>query len=349
MTESMQTGKQIKCLVWDLDNTLWEGVLLEGGADKLREDAASIVKELDRRGIMQSIASRNEYQSAIERLKEFGLDEYFLHPQINFGSKSTSIVKIADALNINIDTFAFVDDQPFEREEVNSVHPMVMTIDAADIQSIPDMKRMHPKFLTEDASKRRLMYLEDMERTESEERFEGPQEEFLAGLNMRFTIDIACEDDLKRAVELTERTNQLNATGQTYDFDELNALRNSPSHKLLICSLEDKYGSYGRIGLALIETGDEAWTIKLLLMSCRVMSRGVGSVLLNCIIRDAMDAGKKLFADFVETGRNRMMYVTYRFAGFRESGTSADNSVLEYDSDGQRPAFPDYIEVVTDA
>ena len=348
MMDKTLTTRQVKCVIWDLDDTIWEGILLEGGGNRLRDGVREVIIELDRRGILQSVASRNDFNHAMARLESFGIAEYFLYPQINFGNKSSSVATIAGELNIGIDSLAFVDDQQFEHDEVNSIHKEVCCIDAAEILSIPDMPSMKPRFVTEDSAKRRLMYIEDRKRTTIEERFEGPKEEFLAGLKMRFTIQIATEDDLKRAVELTERTNQLNATGRTYNYDELNVLRTSSDHMLYICSLEDCYGSYGRIGLALVEKGDIVWTIRLLLMSCRVMSRGVGSILLNYIIRNACNNGKTLQADFVDTGRNRIMYVTYRFGGMKEIETDGSYSLLEFKEGGPSPGYPDYVEVVYD-
>jgi FkbH-like protein len=135
---------------------------------------------------------------------------------------------------------------------------------------------------------------------------------------MVMTISPAPGNDLERAEELTVRTNQLNSTGRTYSREQLAELGQSDDHRLLIARLEDKYGSYGRIGLALVETGDTHWTVKLLLTSCRVMSRGVGTVLLDHVMREARDAGVSLRAHFVRTPQNRIMLITFRFAGFRE-------------------------------
>ena len=128
----------------------------------------------------------------------------------------------------------------------------------------------------------------------------------------------AKEKDLQRAEELTVRTHQLNTTGYTYSYDELDQFRQSEKHILLMAKLEDKYGEYGHIGLALIACGEKVWTIKLLLMSCRVMSRGVGSIILGYILRLAKKNHTKLRGEFIPNGRNRMMNITYRFAGFDE-------------------------------
>lgn len=336
--------QKVKCVVWDLDNTLWNGILLEDKAVTMRSNVVDIVKELDGRGILQSLASRNDYDRAMETLRQFSLDEYFLYPQINWNSKASSIQNIARLINIGIDSIAFIDDQPFEREEVAFSLPDVLCIDAAHVDSVLSLSQMNPRFITDDSKRRRLMYLSDIARNKREEEFVGPKEEFLASLDMVFTVCPAAEEDLKRAEELTVRTNQLNSTGYTYSYEELDQFRTSDRHQLLIASLEDKYGTYGKIGLALIEIREPAWNIKLLLMSCRVMSRGVGSILINFIRNEARKRGVRLFAEMVPNERNRMMYTAYKFAHFREHESSNGVTLFENDLSTIQP-FPDYVKL----
>lgn len=335
--------KVIKCIVWDLDNTLWHGVLLEDEKVSLRKDIVNIIHTLDSRGIIQSIASKNDYATAIAKLAECGLKDYFLYPQINWNSKATSLQEIAKLLNIGLDAIAFVDDQLFELEEVNFSLAKVVCINADEIDNILDMPVMNPRFLTEDSRLRRLMYLSDIERQNAEKDFVGTTEEFLATLNMDFAISLAKEEDLQRAEELTLRTNQLNTTGYTYSYDELNHFRTSENYKLLVASLEDKYGSYGKIGLVLIECQTDAWKIKLLLMSCRVMSRGVGTIMLNYVMSLAKSNNVRLLAEFVSNNRNRMMYISYKFAGFKELENNDGLIVLENDLTRIQPV-PSYIK-----
>lgn len=338
--------QSIKCVVWDLDNTLWEGILLEGDTLSLRPGVLATLQELDRRGILNSIASRNDYYAAMQRLEEFGVREYFLYPEINWKNKSASLEAIAKSLNIGLDTFAFVDDQPFEREEVAFAHPEVTCFDAADLPKLLELPRMMPRFITSESRLRRQMYQSDVRRDQAEAEFKGSNEEFLATLGMVFTIKRAEEGDLKRAEELTLRTHQLNTTGYTYSYDELNALRQSKDHLLLISSLEDKYGPYGTIGLALVQLGPVAWTVKLLLMSCRVMSRGVGTILMSYIMSRAKHANARLRAHYIPNGRNRMMYVAYKFGGFEEVENEGDLIVLE-NALAQIQPLPHYVEVRT--
>jgi FkbH-like protein len=338
------TRKTIKCVVWDLDNTLWDGVLLEDEQVTLRAGVVHVLKALDQRGILHSIASKNDHDTAMKKLDQLGLSNYFLYPQINWNSKASSVEAIAKAINIGIDTLAFIDDQPFEREEVTYALPQVSCIDSNDLSSLLEMPEMNPRFITEDSNKRRQMYLSDMQRDQAEKEFVGPNEAFLAQLGMVFTISEAREEDLRRAEELTVRTHQLNTTGYTYSYEELNAFRLSDTHKLLISDLNDIYGTYGKIGLVLIECGTEVWTIKLLLMSCRVMSRGVGTIMVNHIMHMARKAGVRLRAEFVSNNRNRMMYVTYKFGGFKEIDKIEDLVIFESDLSRTQP-FPAYVQV----
>ncbi|MBF0468715.1 MAG: HAD-IIIC family phosphatase [Desulfamplus sp.] len=340
-----RSERKIKCVVWDLDNTLWEGTLLEDPHVELKSGIREIMQELDKRGILQSIASKNEHALAMSRIKELGIEEYFLYPQIHWGPKSDSIGRIRQDLNIGINTFAFVDDQIFELQEVSFAHPEVLCIDAAQICEMLDMPELTPKYITEDSSKRRQMYLADMARKKVEEHFEGPQEDFLATLDMVLTIGTPREEDLKRAEELTLRTNQLNTTGYTYSYDELDFFRHSDRHRLMIAGLDDKYGGYGKIGLVLIECEKESWMLKLFLMSCRVMTRGVGTVMINHIRNEARKNGVRLFAEMIPNDRNRMMYMTYKFNHFNESHKRDDGLVVFENDLSKVQEFPGYLTV----
>ncbi|GCE29304.1 haloacid dehalogenase [Dictyobacter alpinus] len=332
--------RSIKCVVWDLDNTLWDGTLIEDEQVYLRTRVVEIIKILDARGILHSIASKNDHQLAIKKLAELGIEKYFLYPQISWNAKSTAIATIAASINIGNDTLAFVDDQGFERDEVAHIHPEVLCLDITDLEHMLDMPELKPRFITDDSSKRRQMYLSDIQRNQAEKEYVGPTEEFLATLQMVFTITAAREEDLQRAEELTVRTHQLNTTGYTYSYEELNAFRLSPDYQLLIAGLEDTYGMYGKIGVALIHCGAEFWTLKLLLMSCRVMSRGVGNVLVGHIMRMAKQAGVPLRAEFIPNNKNRMMLITYKLGGFRQIDQQGEMLIFENDLTNIAPVPP---------
>ncbi|MBR7833510.1 HAD-IIIC family phosphatase [Actinospica durhamensis] len=334
----------IKCVVWDLDNTLWDGVLLEDAAVAVRPAVVEHIRRLDRVGVLHSIASRNDAETALGKLRELGLQELFLCPEIGWNAKSESIRRIAGHLNLGLDAFAFVDDQDFELAEVGAALPGVTRVHIDELEEALARPEFNPRFVTDESAQRREMYRGQLTREVLEAEFVGTGEEFLAGLEMTFTIAPARQEDLQRAEELTVRTNQLNSTGRTYSYEELDALRESPDHLLLVASLTDRFGSYGKIGLALVERGTPDWRLNMMLMSCRVMSRGVGTILLAHIMGLAKEAGAGLVADFVETGRNRMMQITYAFSGFREVRREGERVVLAADL-GTLQEPPSYVRL----
>lgn len=321
--------QKIKCVVWDLDNTLWNGILSEGDALEINPQVATAIREFDARGILQSIASKNDYDLAWRQLQTVGLSAFFLYPQIHWESKAASVEQIAKNLNIGLDTFAFIDDQPFERDEVRFNLPEVRVYDPCNLETIMHSDAFAPRFITEDSAKRRLMYQSDLVRKQKEDQFNGSSDAFLATLKMDLMIHPARKSDLQRAEELTQRTHQLNTTGHTFSYEELDQFRIADDHVLLVSELNDKYGTYGKIGLTLIETSDNTWKIRLLLMSCRVMSRGVGGAMITFLRNEAKKAGVHLLAEFRETDRNRMMYITYKFAGFEEIDENGPQKLLQ--------------------
>jgi FkbH-like protein len=343
-TQTLRKPKRIKCLAWDLDNTLWDGTLLEDSDTRVRLDALTVIRTLDERGILHSIASRNDQTKALARLSEAGLRDWFLHPQINWSSKPESLRKIAASLRLGLDTVAFIDDEPFERAEVAAVLPEVTVLEPANLLALLDLPEMTPDVITDDARMRRLMYLAEMKREQTEQEHTGSNEEFLASLNMSISIAPCAAEDLARAEELIVRTNQLNSTGYTYCHEELQAMCNSPDYVVLIAGLSDRFGSYGKIGLAAIKVEAKVWRIKLLLVSCRVMSRGIAPILLNTIISVARNKGKKLQADFVPNGVNRPMQILLRLAGFYHKEQAGNCNVLEI-SDSVAARFPVYVKI----
>ena len=320
----------VKCLVWDLDNTLWWGTLGEGDQVVLNEQAEKVVKELDSRGILQSIASKNDRNQAMDKLKEFGIDQYFIYPQISWSPKSIAIRNIAKQINISLDTIAFVDDQPFELGEVQNTFPQVRCIPSERLFEITTLSDFTPTFVTKDSARRREMYQTDIMRKEKESCFPGTVQEFLRSLNMVLTIEKASVEDLKRVEELTLRTHQLNSTGYTYSFEQLREIIDSDKFDLFTAELQDCYGSYGKIGIALLEKTEDGYVLKLILVSCRVISRGIGSELLEFLVNYVKRKNQELYAEFLQTDRNRMMLLNLVIHGFQIVSEQKAALLLKY-------------------
>lgn len=335
-------NRRIKLVVWDLDNTLWDGILSENDFLIENEKAIEAIKALDKFGIIHSVCSKNDEKSALAKLEKLGIKEYFLHPQINWENKSEGIRIIKEKLNIGFDAIAFIDDQPFERDEVNFVYPSVQCF---DVDVIPQLEEMlKPQVLSEESSMRRIMYINDEKRTQEEIKINN-NNKFLKSLGMSLVIKPAVMEDLARIEELTIRTHQLNATGYTYSYEELCELIHSPNYKIFVTELKDKYGTYGKVGIALLKLDEGSWTLKLLLVSCRVMSRGVGSVLLNHIIAHSIENSVNLFAEFLPTEKNRIMYIAYKLSGFEESGELENGGVLLKHNSKNANTFSEYMKV----
>lgn len=344
----MEQSKEIKCVVWDLDNTLWDGVLLEDSHVSIKPGIVDVLNTLDERGILLSIASKNDYDMAMSALEGFNIHNMFIYPQINWSAKSHSIETISEKLNIGKDTILFIDDQKYELEEVASEHPEVHCVSVSEYDKLLDMQALIPRFITKDSKRRRQMYFENIERTIEEDRTTLPKEEFIASLNMVFTVKRATEEDLQRAVELTSRTNQLNATGISYSYEELVELSSSSEHIVLICELEDRFGSYGKVGLSIIQLFEDYWHIKLLLMSCRVISRNLGNVLLTYIMMQCKRENKILRMDFIDTGRNRAMDIMLGLANFKQKEEIDDSSIILENTLKGDIELPQYLKIVSD-
>jgi FkbH-like protein len=263
-----------KCVVWDLDNTVWHGTLVEDGLERLRlrEGVVDLIQELDRRGVLQSVASKNNPDEALKALAHFGLTEYFLYPQISWNPKSQSIQRIRELLNIGIDTFFFIDDQPFERAEVSSVLPDLTALDEAQITTL----LQRPEFdlpVTAESSQRRRFYMEQIQRDVQQQSFSGDYEEFLRSSGMRLRLLPLNEEYLERSYELTQRTNQMNFAGGRYSRDSLAAMGQDAQLGCFVMSCGDKFGEYGVVGFAILDRTEGC--IIDMMFSCRVQAKRV--------------------------------------------------------------------------
>ncbi len=324
----------VKCLVWDLDDTLWRGTLLEDDDVVFSDAIREVIVSLDARGILQSICSRNDHDMAWAQLEALGVADYFVLPEIGWGRKSDAVRRIIERLGFAPGAVAFVDDQPAERAEVAHHLPEVRCYPAETAVAMLDLPEFSPKSVTVDSAQRRKMYQAGVQRTNDRAQFIGSDEEFLRSLDMVMTIQRATEHELTRVEELTLRTTQMNTTGVHYPDEVLRELVASLDHDVLVTTLADRFGSHGAVGVVVLEKHSQVWRIMLLATSCRVLAFGAGTAILNWLVDQAAQAGVHVLADFRATDRNRMMEIAYRFAGFAEqacdcrglaSGSSGEN------------------------
>jgi methoxymalonate biosynthesis protein len=211
---------------------------------------------------------------------------------------------------------------------------------AATLTTLPEFT---PATRTIDSGKRRAMYQANFRRDAERAGYTGPDEAFLRSLDLELRVLRATEDELSRVEELTLRTSQMNATGVHYSGETLRGLLAEDDHEVLVATLTDRFGTHGAIGVLLLEYRPAAWHLKLLATSCRVVSFGVGAVILNWLASEAAAAGAHLLADFRRTDRNRMMEIAYRFAGFDEQDCACRRSLPPAEADG-----PQRLHLVTE-
>ena len=264
-----------KVLVWDLDETFWTGTLAEDGPEGVtpRPEAVAALKALDARGVLHSIASKNDPNEALAALRRFGLDGYFLHPKVGWGPKSASVAAIAAALDLGLDSFVFVDDQPFERAEVSAAHPQVRTLAHTEVAALT----LNPWFdhpATPEAARRRSLYQAEAARGLAAEASSGDYLAFLRASRLVLEVHTLDEADVTRVHELSQRTNQLNFTGAKFTRAEVVAMAApDPAHARLTLRCADAWGDYGLIGFADLDLA--AGELAAFFMSCRVQRKRV--------------------------------------------------------------------------
>ena len=308
----------IKCLVWDLDNTLWDGTLMEGDPCIIKQGLKRILKKLDARGILHSIASKNDLAPAIRLLKKNGVDHLFLHPQIGWFNKFVSIQNIADRLNISLDSIGFIDDEPYELEQVRKILPEVRVYDSRKSLHLLRRPELSPQFSTAESNRRRQMYQREEKKKQTRRGSGMSQSEFLKFCRTKMIIRVARIRDLNRIMELMHRAHQMNATGIVYDSQRIRSFMSDPRYRLYIVELKDRFVDYGKVGLAICDLYDGKWQLKSFLLSCRVLSRGVSFVFMSWLQHMAFKSGAAdIEGIYRKRSRNHRMLMLYCLSGFK--------------------------------
>ena len=337
---------KVKCLVWDLDDTLWKGIIGEIGAENVepRDNAIDLIKKLDQRGIIHSIASKNTYEIAWPRIKELGLADYFLCPAIHWANKSQSLYSIAKELNINLDTVALIDDSHFERDEVKTVFPQVRVYDPKDIDKIPHKDEFDVP-ITEFSQKRRLSYLSESKRKIVKNTWSGNYDSFLRSCSMQISIGFPRENQKMRCLELLQRTNQLNLSGRRLSQKEFDTLLTCDSIDCYALGCSDKYGDYGIVGFTSIDISGANPRIKDFVLSCRVAQKRLEETFIYWYAKKATMKGvDRLLVDCVLTDRNKPLREVLEKLHFREIAKNETCYTLEFKF-GKNINVPDVIDI----
>jgi methoxymalonate biosynthesis protein len=346
-------GAVIKCVVWDIDNTLLDGVYLEsaGQPPPANPVLLGVLRELAGRGILQAVASRNPQAAAdyVQRLAE--LD--FAAAECSWDAKPDAIGRIAADLGVRTDAMAFVDDDMLERAEVAAALPGVLVLTPEDAAEAASWPQFSPSVVTAEARRRGQLYAERQRRQSAAREFGGSRAEFLRHVGTRVTIAAATAADVPRLHELSVRTHQLNSAGQPVTEADLAELLTAPGQQVTTVRLADSFGDDGLVGAAILTAiagpanRSGAATVPLVMMSCRALGRGALDALLAWLCRSAVAAGAAVLAVPCRvTDRNVPFRLALTAAGFRaEPGeVSPDGrAIFTRPLAGDLPVLPDFV------
>jgi FkbH-like protein len=321
--------RQIKCAVFDLDGTLWAGVIREDGPAGLavREYYLNTMEILAARGILLAICSKNDAAEEAHLPGLLGKELYakIVSKQLNWKPKSQALKDIAEDLNIGLNSLAFIDDSPFERAEVAANAPEVLVLTPEQIFRSPNLPEFQPPGeITVESLSRTIKYKQAAARKDAE-RSSGKLEDFLRSCELKLDLQPALPTDASRIFELLGRTNQLNATLARTSLGQLKQyLEDAGKFHPLTARLSDRFGDYGLIGFGVARQGRDHWQILELAFSCRAMGRGVERAMLHAFAIDAKAAGAgSVFIDFVCGPRNQQMLEILKECGFRGANDHA--------------------------
>ena len=349
-----------KCLVFDLDNTIWSGVIGEDGlhgiqisdsypGNSFKNFQRTILKLYDQ-GIFLAVASKNNINDALEVFRNHSdcliKEKHLSAMEINWNDKATSIQKIAKKLNIGLESIVFFDDNPSERSLVSNYLPDVKVIDVPTNHMLySDVLNNSGYFdiisITEDDRNRTNMIKQNVQREQLKDKSRDLSV-FLSGLNIQVNVGFVTDATISRAVQLINKTNQFNLTTQRYSEVEV---RNFIDLGFIVLYLQtsDRFGDSGISGVAIIKNHNNIWMIDSFLLSCRVLGKKIETVFLSEIISIVKSKGAiMLQGEYKPTTKNNITSSFYKNHGFKMINKKIN--ILEYDL-STIPKNIDYIKI----
>jgi len=336
-------GRSKKCLVLDLDNTLWGGVVGDDGVQNLilgRDhpvgeaflDFQRYVKNLQRRGVILAVCSKNDTENAKEG---FSHPDSILKPEdfgafkANWNPKPDNIREIAEELNIGLDSIVFVDDNPAERALVADQLAEVAVPDVgSDVSKFAEALEHERYFETgrvvQDDLNRSAYYSSNAQRSASEANFRD-YGEFLASLEMAAEIGPFSPVYLERITQLINKTNQFNLTTRRYTGAEVEAISRDSAFVTLYGRLADKFGDNGLVSILIGRVVGKAVELDLWLMSCRVLNREMEFAMFDALVEQCQARGvRQIVGVYIPSKKNRMVANHYAGLGFTRLNESSE-------------------------
>jgi FkbH-like protein len=352
---------QHKVLVLDLDNTMWGGVIGDVGVDGIdlggtspRGEAfrafQSYVLQLQQRGVLLAVASKNDHERAIEPFRSHPemviRESHVVSFKANWGPKSDSLRAIASELNLGLDSLVFVDDNPAEIDIVRQFAPEVKTILLGEdpstyVAQLQNCRYFEPRNLTAEDLERTSQYQAEARR-QADLASATDMPTYLRSLEMRATISRFNSVDLQRIVQLINKSNQFNLTTRRRTEADVQALIDDPRFCPFTIRLEDRFGDHGLIAIVIGHVDGDVFDIDTWLMSCRVLQRQVEEETLNEIVRLARDRRcAKVRGVFLPTAKNGMVKRLLPNLGFATvvESEARDEHQLAVSSYERKPTF----------
>jgi FkbH-like protein len=358
------TGRIAKCVAVDLDNTLWGGVIGEDGMTGIRlgseypgaafQEVQRALLELTRRGILLAICSKNNEADAMEAITSHpGMilrPRDFAAMRVNWNEKARNLEEIAAELNIGVDSVAFLDDNPVERQHVRERAPEAIVIALPDdpmgyARAVRDCAWFERLTLSEEDRRRGDYYAAQRERAALESTV-ASKEDFYRSLGQVAEIGAVTPQTLARAAQLTQKTNQFNLTTRRYTETEMAEIAADPAWRVWILRVTDRYADNGLVAVAMARMSGEVCEIDTFLMSCRVIGRTVETALLAHLMEDARRRGATILQGwFLPTKKNAPAQEFYREHGFVEAERTGESTLWRLDLHTQSIRTPEWIAV----
>lgn len=358
------SGRTAKVLVVDLDNTLWGGVIGEDGMAGIKvgpeypgasyQALHRALLDQSRKGILLAVCSKNNLDDAMEAIEKHpGMllrGKHFAAMRINWTDKAQNLREIAQELNVGVDALAFLDDNPFEREQVRAALPEVTVIDlpknpleyAAAVRNCAAFERL--ALSTED-QQRTGMYAAQKERAGAEQSFQS-KEDFFRFLDQEAELEPVSELTLARVAQLTQKTNQFNLTTRRYTEPQIAEMAKDPQWHIFSIKVRDRFGDHGLVGVAITHDEREQCEVDTFLLSCRVIGRTVETALLAHLAESAAQRGcKRLAGWFLPTKKNAPARDFYQQHGFERRESTAAGSLWTLDLKTSELRCPEWIKL----
>lgn len=359
-------GLTKKCLVLDLDNTLWGGILGEDGLEGIRigleppgnafYEFQKTVKILQHRGILLALNSKNELdmvREAFEKHPYMPLKiEDFSCIRVNWQDKAQNMREIAKELNLGLDSFVYMDDNPVERFLIQSELPEVQTVEMPEdfsefTRTLLQLDAFDVLHLTEEDKQRKHLYQTEAKRNDLRGQFTDLKE-YLKALNITVDICLADAFSIPRIAQLTQRTNQFNLTTRRYTEVDIKTFTQSPKHHVYYLKTQDRFGDHGITGVCIISNNKTDCEIDTFLLSCRVIGRGIEQAFLHHVCNESRLLNvSKLVGRYLPTKKNHI--AANFFSEFHFDTVSRDEreTVFAIDLNTSTVPLPSHIQLNT--